>query len=85
MTQKFAIVPVKNAAGPICRISAFSKRGPIVSYTPEDCKITRAQIEVMAKAAAMEEHGYEVVAGPTRIKGIIAAVKAIGLEVEEGE
>jgi len=45
--------------------------------------VSREQIMAMARAAATAEHRYNVVPGITRINGLIAGLKAIGLDVEE--
>lgn len=45
-------------------------------------KVTREELEKALFAAAREEFGYDVVPGPTRKRCLLAAMKALGLEVE---
>lgn len=46
-------------------------------------KVTKAELEKALTAAAREEFGYDVVPGPTRKRCLLAAMKVLGLEVEE--
>ena len=100
MTKKLAIVPIDSEIGTATSVDTFDD-GLFLSWYPvEDCKLTRAQIEEMAKARhnSMRETIKKVFGSclgqpwdeldddtiKLNINDMTAAVKAIGLEMEDG-
>lgn len=47
-------------------------------------KLTKEDIDKALAASAREEYGYDVVPGPTRKRCFLAGLRAMGIDVEDG-
>jgi hypothetical protein len=88
-TQKLIMIPARQLGDGSFEIEIATihagqpAKAVIVGGIGNGGVVSREQIMAMARASATAEHRYEVVPGVTRINGLIAGLKAIGLEVEE--
>ncbi|MBO6808447.1 hypothetical protein [Thalassospira sp.] len=76
-----AVVPV---ADNVKTITPLDVDGEWIHWlSTGECKLTKEDIDKALEASAREEYGYDVVPGPTRRRCLIAALDAMGIEVED--